>query len=237
MRVYARFLLSLLALSLAVAWLFSSASNTNHKRSDEPRRRAGGGSAASSGVIPNNLARLIEHTDVIIEGTILSIGTPTWYDPPPTAGPTATPDAWRPYGVPSVGGIYTFYNVRVTAIYKNNEDLEVDDIITLAASTDINPFFGPFIGDDYDAYLYFLSKYEYDDLYSMPYGDYGRLLIGNSPARYTDPDFSPVPFATAMSIPTLISEIEDEVDRQSTATITPMPTSTPDPANTEEWEN
>lgn len=237
MRVYVRFLLAFSSLIVVVIWLLLSVGRSSPGRIQEPHRRAGGGTGASAGVIPDKLARLIQYSDVIVEGTITSVGTPTWYDPPPTAGPTATPDAWRPNGVPSLGGVYTFYSVRITSIYKNNGELEISDVVTLAASTDINPAFGPFIGETEDEYLYFLSKYEYDDLYSMAFGDYGRLLINSAPVRYTDPEFSPVPFATAMSIASLISEIEDEVERQATATITPMPTTTPDPADAEDPRN
>ncbi len=189
--------------------------------------------AALTGGNAPDLAHLTQFSDVIISGTIKSIGTQVWYEPPPTPGPTPTYDSGRPNGN-HIGGYVVFYKVEVDDVVKGTGIVTATNVITLAASY---PSSSSEIGVVSDEYLYFLQKYVYDDHFSMPYGSGGRLLLSSAPVRYTDDHEGPVPFATALSIAQFLEDLEDEINSQATATITPMPTSTPDPTDSEDPGN
>lgn len=233
--------IALAIIVLAAGWLVWGPRTVTQTPDDAPiysmeggNERQGSNSSgrALSGGVPAELSHLVDYTDIVISGTIKAVGTYVWYEPPPTPGPTPTFDSYRPLGI-HLGGYYTFYRVEVDEVIKGRGLVSSTNIITLASSYphQIN------VGAVNDSFLYFLTKYLYDDLYGMGYGAYGRLLIDGEPVRYTDDHEGPVPFATELTVAEFLHEVDAEVDRQATATITPMPSDTPDPSDAEDPRN
>lgn len=196
----------------------------------------GGDDAASYASFVVDIPAWVRTAPVIIKGRITAVGTQTWYEPPPTAGPTPTFDTWRPSGI-RTGNYYTFYNLRVLEIYKDDGDLEVSDIIQVGVVTVGSALITQSLGSINDEFLTFLTKSPYDDFYYGVYGHegFGRVSLTSAPVRYENG--TPVADATAFSVSEFLEELEDEVSRQGTATITPLPAPTIDPGDTEDPAN
>ncbi len=185
------------------------------------------------GILEPEFPRLVQDADAVFVGEIEAVGTAVWYESPPTPGPTPTVDPLWPADLNGHRDWHLFYKVEVGSIYLNNGALTVGESITMSVPVDMDSHFEYPTNEVGDEFLYFVRKSPYDDFYGTMYGSYGELIVDSAPVTYSDDGLSPVPFATAMSVAEFLDELEDEINRQATATLTPYPTTTPDPGDEE----
>lgn len=172
----------------------------------------------------SDLARLIESSQLIVLGSYNGTST-AGTTVMSLAGPTLTPNpvfGAIPNTIPNVT-----YQIDVEQVLKGSAGSVVNVVMLGSLS---HPISVP-VGEEDAEYLYFLSDPDQDGKYSLLMGYTGRLILDSilDQVQVSLPTPEPLSFATGTSVADFILAVRTEVVAQTTATLTPMPTSTTDP--------
>ena len=174
----------------------------------------------------DGLSELVHASSAIVIASVGDVidGETVYYH-----GPTATPHPSPPTAFippPPEGREVTYYSIDVEDVLLGDGVAEPGEALVLRMNGTPDDEWVEFgMGAPGTQYLYFLLGGN-GGWYGIPYGEFGRLVVSGSIVRYSDADLTAVPFAVGMTPEEFLDEVVAEMERQQTATPTPIATST-----------